>query len=70
MHFSDISSGGNPAVVEAWEAGYTASELENVLHVVAKAALVKLVRDQRLSREEVRVGGRYLYLSPDASTRR
>ena len=56
------------AVVEASEAGYYASELENVVHVGVKAPLVKLVRDGRLLRE--RVGRRYLYLSPEASRRR
>lgn len=44
------------AVVEASEAGYYASELENVVHVGVKAPLVKLVRDGRLLRERVVVG--------------
>lgn len=56
------------ALVEASEAGYYASELENEVHVGVKAPLVKLVRDRRLLRE--RVDRRYLYLSPDASRRR
>lgn len=56
------------ALVEASEAGYYASELENEVHVGVKAPLVKLVRDGRLLRE--RVGRRYLYLSPEASQRR
>ncbi len=56
------------ALVEASEAGYYASELENGVHIGVKAPLVKLVRDRRLLRE--RVGRRYLYLSPDASRRR
>lgn len=56
------------ALVEASEAGYYASELENEVHVGVKAPLVKLVRDGRLLRE--RVGRRYLYLSPEASRRR
>jgi len=56
------------ALVEASKAGYTASELENVLHVGVKAPLVKLVRDERLARQELL--GRYLYLSTDASSRK
>jgi len=56
------------ALVEASEAGYYASELEDEVHVGVKAPLVKLVRDGRLLRE--RVGRRYLYLSPEASRRK
>ena len=55
-------------LVRAAEAGYDAAEAEAVLHVEAKAALLELVRQGRLSRESV--GGRYVYLSPDASARR
>ena len=56
------------ALVRASEAGYYASELENVLHVDVKVPLLKLVRDKRLAREKVLA--RYLYLSPDASSRK
>ncbi len=56
------------ALVGTAEAGYDAAELEAVLHVEAKAALLHLVRAGRLARQEV--GGRYIYLSPDTSTRR
>ena len=55
-------------LVAASEAGYRASELEALVHVEVKAALVKLVRTQRLARQTV--AGRYLYLSPNAATRR
>ncbi len=56
------------ALVNASEAGYFASELENVLHVAVKAPLLKLVRDERVVRE--RVAGGYLYLSSEAPGRR
>lgn len=56
------------ALVAGSQAGYDASELDAVVHVDCKAALVGLVRAGRLARQ--RVGGRYLYLSPDAATQR
>jgi hypothetical protein len=56
------------ALVKAAEAGYDAAEAEAVLHVEAKGALLQLVRQERLARE--RVEGRYVYLAPDAPTRR
>ena len=56
------------ALVSAAEAGYDAAELEGVLHVETKQALLALVRAGRLTRQEV--SGRYLYLAPDASLRR
>jgi hypothetical protein len=55
-------------LVKAAEAGYDATEAEAVLHVEAKGALLQLVRQGRLARE--RVGGRYVYLAPDAPRRR
>ncbi|MHB8287814.1 MAG: hypothetical protein ACYDEY_00980 [Acidimicrobiales bacterium] len=55
------------ALVQAAEAGYDAAGLEIVLNVEAKAALLKLVRSGRLSREQV--SGRYVYLSPEPSVR-
>lgn len=56
------------ALVTAAEAGYDAAELEGVLRVEAKQALLSLVQAGRLTRQKV--GGRYLYLAPDASLRR
>lgn len=56
------------ALVTAAEAGYDAAELEGVLHVEAKQALLALVRAGRLSRATV--GGRYLYLAAQASVRK
>ena len=56
------------AMVGASEAGYDGSELEALLHVVPNAALLALVKDGRLFREEL--NGRYVYLSVDAHTRR
>jgi len=56
------------ALVAASEAGYDAAELEAVLHVEAKQALLRLVRVGRLDREQV--AGRYVYFSPQAASRR
>jgi hypothetical protein len=56
------------ALVGSAEAGYDAAELEELLHVEAKKALLALVKAGRLARQQV--AGRYLYLSPDPSTRR
>lgn len=56
------------ALVSASEAGFYASELTAVLHVETKTALAKLVGQGRLVRQEV--GGRLLYLSPEAAARR
>ncbi len=56
------------ALVLSAEAGYDAAEFEIVLNVEAKAALLKLVRSGRLSREQV--SGRYVDLSPEPSVRR
>jgi len=56
------------ALVASAEAGYDAAELEDVVNVEAKAALLKLVRAGRLAREQV--AGRYVYLSPEPSERR
>ena len=55
-------------LVKAASAGYDATEAEAVLHVEAKGALLGLVRAGRLARE--RLGGRYVYLAPDAAARR
>ncbi|MGA8221469.1 MAG: hypothetical protein WB780_07415 [Candidatus Acidiferrales bacterium] len=51
------------AFVTGSEAGYFAEELDNVLHVETKAALLNLFRAARVGREEI--SGRYLYASPD-----
>jgi hypothetical protein len=56
------------ALVGSSEAGCDAAELEAVLHVDPKAALLRLVRTERLARQ--RVGGRYVYVAADAPTRR
>jgi len=56
------------ALVQSSEAGFDASELELVLHVECKAALLALARADRLVRQQV--GGRYVYLSLDPSYRR
>jgi hypothetical protein len=56
------------ALVVASEAGFRASELEAVLHVECKAALLTLVRAERLAREQV--GGRYVYVSTERPWRR
>jgi len=55
------------AFVSGSEAGHFAEELDNVLHVETKAALLNLFRKGRLGREEVL--GRYLYCSVDAEVR-
>jgi hypothetical protein len=56
------------ALVEVSEAGYDATEAEDLLHVEAKQALLKLVRAGRLAREQV--AGRYVYLSAQTAARR
>jgi hypothetical protein len=56
------------ALIGASEAGFDAAELEAVLHVECKAALLELARGRRLARQQV--GGRYVYFSADAPARR
>jgi len=56
------------AIVEDSELGYFVEELDNVLNVGTKDALLKLVRDARLRRE--RVAGQFLYCAPDSDRRR
>jgi len=51
------------AWVHRSEAGYDAAELTSALHVEAKHALTRLVRQDRLRRDIV--GGRYVYFSAD-----
>ncbi len=56
------------ALVEATQAGYLVSELEALVHVEAKGALLDLVRQGALARDKVE--GCYLYLSADPATRK
>ena len=56
------------ATVESAELGYFVEELDNVLHVGTKDALRKLVRDARLTREEL--SGRFLYCAANPDRRR
>ncbi len=48
--------------------GYTVPELEELLHVECKAALLKLCQDKRLGRRQV--AGRYVYYSGRAAKQR
>lgn len=56
------------AMVEAAEVGLFVEELDNRLHVGARDALLKLVRDGCLTRKKV--DGRHLYCSADADRAR
>ncbi len=56
------------ALVEESGAGFFVAELENVLNVEAKGALLKLMRQGRLSREQIT--GRYLYCSQEPATKK
>jgi len=56
------------ALVEESNAGFFVAELESVLNVEAKGALLKLTRQGRLSREKIT--GRYLYCSQEPSKKR
>lgn len=49
------------ALVEESDAGFFDGDLQNVLNVEVKGALLKLVREERLHREKL--AGRYLYCS-------
>lgn len=51
------------AFVEKTEAGYTAAELENILNVEVKHALLQLTRRGEINRE--RIGQRHVYLSAE-----
>lgn len=55
-------------LVHEVEAGFYASELETLLEVSVKAALLELVRKGRICREKT--GGKHLYCSLDPATRR
>ncbi|MEW6751532.1 MAG: hypothetical protein AB1505_11225, partial [Candidatus Latescibacterota bacterium] len=54
--------------VEEATSGFTAGELEVLLHVECKSALLQLVRQERLARE--RLGRAYVYLSQHPARRR
>ena len=56
------------ALVDESEAGLFAPELETILHVEVKGALLKLVQQQRVARETV--SRRYLHCSADAAKRK
>jgi len=56
------------ALTEAAEAGLYARELEQVLNVEVKGALLKLLRQRRLSREKV--AGQFLYCSQRSAARK
>ena len=56
------------ALVDSAQAGYFVSELEGLVQVEAKGALLDLVRRDRLARE--RFDGRYLYTAADPATRK
>jgi len=64
VHFSKYGSlmGTIPVFVKRSQAGYFASEIEELLHVFVQNALGKLYSSGRLLR--VQIGGEYLYLSP------
>ncbi len=56
------------AFVRDSQAGYSAAELKDILHVKTKHALTHLVRCDRLKREQM--GSIYIYLSPEPQTAR
>ncbi len=49
-------------------AGYFADELEQALHVEVRAAVLKLVREERITRQKV--VGKYLYCATDSTLRK
>jgi len=69
VHFSRYGTFLNTAeaLVTQSSAGYLTGELEAVVHVVAKDALRKLVRTERISRREWK--GRYWYGAQDRARR-
>lgn len=58
-HFGNLLNTAQ-ALVDGSDAGYTAAELKEILHVKTKHALNQLVRDQRLQRQ--RMGSVYVYV--------
>jgi hypothetical protein len=55
-------------LVEQAEAGYTASELDGLVHVEVKHPLLRLTRRGEVARR--RIGGRYVYLHTNAARQR
>ena len=55
-------------LVEHSIVGYVEHELESLLHVGVRVAVLKLLRENRISRQKVL--GRYLYCSSDTQTRK
>lgn len=56
------------ALVEESEAGYTAAELENVLHVEAKHPLLQLTREGKISR--FKIGRSHVYMNAEKGRQR
>jgi hypothetical protein len=56
------------ALVSAAPQGYFANELQHLLHVEVKDALLQLVEQRRVTRQQVT--GLFLYCSPEATVRR
>lgn len=56
------------ALVSAAPQGYFADELQHLLHVEVKDALLQLVEQRRVTRQQVT--GLFLYCSPEATVRR
>ena len=54
--------------VEEADSGFTASELESLLHVECKRVLLQLYRQHRVARD--RIGGVYVYLAKDRDPQR
>ncbi len=54
--------------IDQSSAGFTANELESILHVEVKYSLLKLFESNRVHRE--RVSGRYLYLTLEPTKRK
>src|SRR6266567_2488076 len=55
-------------LVNSASQGYFANELQQLLHVEVKDALLQLVEQERIARQQVT--GLFLYCSPDATVRR
>ena len=55
-------------LVDASEMGYGAGELESLVHVEAKHALLELLRGKQIDREKI--GGVYVYFSAEAGVKR
>ena len=54
--------------VEDADSGFTAAELESILHVECKRALLRLYRQDRVARDSI--GGVYVYLAKDCGKQR